>query len=386
MTMASQSKTADLVIIAPLGAPEKRPRLSKLVATLQERYGTKIAYWGWKRAPEESLGAGYSCVVEQRALLSRGGYRGVQTRMLYFVWVWQVFWAVLFRKPKNIYCLGLETALPTWLAQKIRLSMRYIFDDPDRLVMVWKLPKIADMVLRWCEKRVSSSSVSHIIPSQELYDFETPSIRLVRNMPNRNQIRDAKKKCFKKSAGKFVIYVNGELTERTNIPAVAQAARTLQESGNADIVFKVASLIRVDGWDGFEECENVEYLGFLPQTLALAHYKLSDVVLSMYDIDGTPSQRFAWPNKWGDAISMATPMVVTSGMVTARPLLETGAAFACPFGDGEALARLLLELRDNPERLEKARAACKRLQSEFIPYDEAMEPILRCLLDGDSVA
>ncbi len=375
--------SADIVFIAPLGAPERRVRLTKVIETLGDRHDVTLAYWGWRRSPDETLGDGFSNVTEHRVLLSGGGFRNFRARLMYILWAWRVFWAVLRRRPKKIYCLGLETALPVWLAKQFRSRIRYVFDDADRLVMVWKLPKVGDAVLRWCEKRTSRASISHVIPCRELYDFDTPNMRLVRNMPNLRQIQVASRESVTRRSGKLIVYVNGTLNETRNLSAIAESANLLRQSGDTDIIFTLATGKRIDGWDGHELADNVVNLGWLPQVRALAQYRVSDVVLTFCDTSAVPSYRFAWPNKWGDAISMATPIIVNPDMVTARSLLDEGVAIACPFGDGAALAALLIELRDDPERLNQARAAFQNVRSQFVPYDEAIEPVLSSLLhDG----
>jgi len=45
-----------------------------------------------------------------------GGYRNKKARLFYLWWMVCVFVFVLIRGPRHIYALGLETALPIWLA------------------------------------------------------------------------------------------------------------------------------------------------------------------------------------------------------------------------------------------------------------------------------
>ncbi len=379
MTIHKNNNELGIIIVAPLGAPERRVRLVKTFEILHDRYDVRIGFWGWKRTSDESLGADISYLIENRELLSGGGYRSSLTRLLYIVWMVKVFVALLKRAPRSVYCLGLETAFPAWLASRFRREIRYIFDDADRMVMLWSLPSVIERIIVFVERRVSRDSVAHIVPSRVRYDYSNSTMVEIFNMPNRDQIEKAKQLVELNCDDKFRVYVNGWLDETRGLRMIEEAAQLLERSGDSDILFNVAPARLTNDASRLFKMSNVNNLGRLIYVESLAQYPSNDVVLTFYD-PAVRVNRYALSNKWGDAISMCTPIIVNEGIVTAAPLLDVGAAIECPFGDGVALAQLLRDLRDDRSRLDKVRATICQLQREYTTFDEAMSKVLAVLL------
>lgn len=369
-----------ITLIAALGSPERRVRLFKSVNVFKNFADCDIEFWGWRRETDEVLGADWNLISSQRAILSGGGYRNASSKPLYILWALSVFFNVVFNGPKRIYCLGLETAAPVWFATRIRRKSKYVFDDADRLVMAWKLPKHIESVVRWIEKKASNASEAHIIPVKELYDYSTDKMCLVYNMPTTAQIIEAKSLPLPQKKDGLVVYVNGTLNPTRNMEAIEKCAKLLSQESNTKIFFKLATPKRIDGADQITTLYNVENLGWLPQDKALAHYRNSDVVLTLLDVNAVQSYRFAWPNKWGDAVSMGTPIIVNNDMITAQPFLESGMAINCKFGSAEALFEVLTDLSNNPNKLDSAKLAIQRASQLYPSFDIAVKPALERLI------
>ncbi len=369
-------------MIAPSGTPHRRVRLAKTMKLLADNYEQDIIYWGWRRQENEPLADGMDGVVKNRALISGGGYRSKKARLYYLWWMARVFFAVLFTGPRRVYALGLETALPVWLASRIRRRVKYVFDDADRLVLIWSLPAPVERVIKWFERKVSADAITHIIPSSARYDYQTDTMVEVFNMPDAAQIEGAlklaKTSAKRKTGQKLMVYVNGWLDPTRGLTLIDGAVSALAKRGRKDIAFKVAVGNLTAEPPAFFNHAFVTYLGSLTHLKSMAEYKSSDVVLTFYD-PAIRINQFAIPNKWGDAIAMETPVIVNDGVRTATPLTDIGAAFTTPFDDPEALADLLERLADNPKEIKAARKAVASLQSRYSYFNDAMAPALDAL-------
>lgn len=368
-----------VVLIAPLGEPGKRVRLAKTIRIIKDRYHYNISFWGWRRTPNESLGANLDGVIETRALLTGGGFRSVLTRFYYLIWMLRVFLALLWRAPPRIYCLGLETALPAWVASRLRPRIKYVFDDADRLVMLWALPKPVEKLIVALEKRVSRDAVIHIIPTLERYDYRTTKLYEIANMPDKNQVEEAKRFQKSKEDDRLHVYVNGWLDRTRGLDLIDQVAEILEQGNCKDIVFNVA-IGRVTGeLTKFLHHSNVNHLGSLTHTQSLAQYPANDVVVTFYD-PAIRINRYALPNKWGDAIAMNTPIVLNEEIRTAKPLITCGAALTVPFNDPATLAALLRDLCYDKKLLTAARVAITSISKNYKPFDEAIDPVMTTFL------
>ncbi|MBK8507137.1 MAG: hypothetical protein IPL51_00315 [Candidatus Competibacteraceae bacterium] len=380
MNRINSNNNKKVIIIAPLGEVERRVRLVKIIRIIKDYYHYNIVYWGWQRVPSEMLGANINGVVEVRALLTGGGFRNPLARFYYFSWMFRVFFALLWYAPHNVYCLGLETALPAWAASRLRSKIKYVFDDADRLVMLWPLPKLLKKLIVTLEKRVSRDSLAHIVPTLERYDYQTAKLHEIFNMPEQDQVKAAKRLAEPKQDSRLHVYANGWLDKSRGLVLIDDAAKLLEQENNHDIVFNVA-VGRITGTTiNFSGRGNINHLGTLTHVQSLAQYAANDVVVTFYD-PTIQINRYALPNKWGDAIAMGTPIVLNEGIKTGKLLVAKGAGFIVPFDDPAALVTLLKDLHRNKHRLTNARTAITNIASNYKSFDEAIKPIMKVFLD-----
>jgi len=369
-----ESRTPDLVVVAPLGAPGARPRLEKMIR-IAAAQGRRIEYWGWRRSADDDMGARLEGMVATRTLLGGGAHRGRWLRLLYPVWPLIVFWHVLRHGPRNVFALGLETALGVWAASLLR-RVRYIFDDADRLVMLINAPGPIDALLRWLERRVSARSAAHILPALERYEYRTPAMRLIPNTPDDDLLAAAEAVPVERPDARLVVYVNGWLVEDRGIGWIRAVAERLGPSRS--IRFILAG--RIDNQESERLCAlgTVDCLGKVSQPAAIAWYRAADLVATFYD-PAQPINRYAASNKWGDAVFTATGIIMNEEVVTGRPLVEAGAALALRYGDVDALEAALVSLAEDPARLDALKRAAAAQRASFPPYREAMEAALDTL-------
>lgn len=373
------NKRNTVVLIAPLGEPSKRVRLAKTIRLIGEDYNCDIAFWGWRRTAGEDLGKNMDGIIETRLLIKGGGFRNIFARLFYIAYIFSVFVTVLRHAPRRVYCLGLETALPVWFASLFRPRIRYVFDDPDRLILLWPLPKLVERMLIYLETKVSMASVAHILPTKKRYDYNNKKQVEISNMPDLRQVSEALKKAPIREKGKLLVYVNGWLDISRGLNLLDCVAETLDLEGNSDIVFNVAAGRITGDASRFLKRSCVRYLGSLSQIDSLAQYPVNDVVVTFYD-PSVRINRYALPNKWGDAMAMGTPVICNTGILTAEPLLASGAAFGVSFENADDLVNLLKDLSLNYNRLEEAKISITVLGRQQTYFEKSMTPVLSAFL------
>lgn len=375
-----------VVLIAPHGEPGKRVRLAKMISVIKKRYNYDIAYWGWRRTLNDKVGADLDGIDESRTLLAGGGFRSILARFYYLAWMFQVFIAVLWHAPQRVYCLGLETALPVWIASCLRQKISYIFDDADRLVLLWNLPKPIEKFITALERRVSRDAVTHIVPTLERYDYRTTKLYEIANLPEKCQVEEACHSAKTKQDDRLHVYVNGWLNKSRGLEVIDHTAEILERENCNDIVFNVAiNAGRTTGvLSNFLKRCNVNHLGYLSHTESLAQYPANDVVVTFYD-PAIRINRYALPNKWGDAIAMCTPIILNEGIETAAPLITAGMALTVPFDDPNAFVALLRELHNDNSRLVISRKAIDKVKDNYKSFDEAIIPVLTAFLEGSEL-
>jgi hypothetical protein len=379
VTEARNTIRNEVVVIAPLGEPDRRVRLAKTIGLMSGAWGQDVRYWGWRRTEDEKLGAALPGVVETRALLSGGGYRSSRARLYYIGWIIKVFFALLWHAPRRVHCLGLETALPAWAASRIRRRIRYVFDDADRLVLLWPLPRLVERLLVFLERRTSRAAVAHIVPTFERYDYRTDKMVEIANLPDERQVDEARQRAGAKPDSRLHVYVNGWIDVTRGLGLLDAAAEMLDKARNESVVFNVAVSRLTSEASRFMARSNVNDLGTLTHIDSLAQYPANDVVVTFYD-PAIRINRYALPNKWGDAIAMGTPIVLNGEIVTARPLIEAGAALPVAFDRPDELAALLTELAADRLKLAAAKLAIEQAAEKYEFFNEAIEPVLTSLL------
>jgi glycosyltransferase involved in cell wall biosynthesis len=92
------------------------------------------------------------------------------------------------------------------------------------------------------------------------------------------------------------------------------------------------------------------YLGFLPHQQVLELMRQCHIVLAFYD-PGKEINRYASPNKVGDALAVGRPLLMNSEVALSAELTRTGCVFASPYHDLDAMAETLRKLIADPRLL-----------------------------------
>jgi glycosyltransferase involved in cell wall biosynthesis len=363
-----RNQTKDLVLVAPLGNPTRRPRLHKFIEILNDDGG--VEFWGWARSKVDRVSG--QTTVNQRNILYGGGFRNRFVYALYPVWVVMVFLNLIIFRPKKVIAMGLETSSACYLASFF-FSFDYIYDDPDRFVLVVGMPKSVKRALTLFEAAISKKSRFHIIPSTSRYDYKSEKFLVLQNTPTRAQYEYVLGQERAKPSG-FVVYVNGLLTKSRGLSSIARAASQLCNS-NPEINFIVASKGHDLSAEQFFSLSNVNYLGELSPNEALSYYPISDVVLTLYD-PCIEINRYAMPNKWGDALCFGTKIIVNKHTFTAKSIVELGLAEEVTYGDCDELVMLLTRLAEHAAS--KPRHSDHQIEwpPDFVFFDDASKTFL----------
>lgn len=363
-----RSEKKKVVLVAPLGNPNRRPRLHKYISILRG-FG-EVEYWGWARAEADRVADKTS--ILQRNILFGGGFRNRFVYALYPLWTLMVFLNLIIFRPKKVIAMGLETASACYLASFI-FDIDYIYDDPDRFVLIINMPSLIKRFLTEFEKLISRTSAMHIIPSVSRYDYQSHKFFVLQNTPTRAQYEYALARKPNRPDG-FVVYVNGLLTESRGLRFITEAAIELSAT-NASVIFIVASKGHDVTARRFFSLPNVTYLGELSPNDALSYYAVSDVVLTFYD-PCVDINRYAMPNKWGDALCFGTKIIVNQECLTAKWLIEVGSAEAVRFGDSRELVLKLRELAEYSKSNSSWRDHNNKTAGEFAFFDDASRDAL----------
>lgn len=362
--------TRTLIIIAAGGSPEKRPRLEKTIR-LAASQGWLVEFWGWARNPDETCGANLPGVSVSRTLLRGGGYHGSAARLRYPLWVLAVLTAMIRHRPRAVWALGLESALPVWLTRFT--GVRYVFDDADRLVLLFRLPALVTRLLAGLERRVSRDASTHVIPGVGRYDYRSSSMAVISNVPDSSQLQRAFAMPVQRPDAALVVYVNGWLTPTRGLDFIMNIMKEF--AADPTIIFIVAAKLDSSRAEDLRHAPNALFLGSLDQVTALAWYRVSDLVITFYD-PAIAINRFAEPNKWGDAAKMGTAVLVNSEVETAKPWITCGAAFAVQWNDVPAACALLQALAKDRPRVETAIKATLLMGRSLEDFDTAAAPLL----------
>lgn len=364
----------EFYFIAPLPAFRKRTRLAKMVPIFLER-GYSVILLGWEREKQELKKLKWSdSRVKEVAILKGGGYVSRKARLMYPVWIINVFFRVLFLgRRKNLFCLGWETAFPALMASFFTGS-KVIFDDADRFSMILGLPNAANRILEYLEQWASREAFVHLIPGWTRYEWRNSKMAVLRNSPNLSDFDEARAASLAKDDAVFNVYINGWVGHTRGAPVFLKALNLICEVDDR-IVFHIAG--RVDSLEGrlLASHPRSVFYGEVSQAKALEIYAISDVVLTYYD-PSVAINRHAESNKWGDCVFFGTPFVVNSEVATAEKFVAAGAAWALRYSDAAALASLLLSLSEDREAVKSASISISQYLEEYPTFDTQVNRII----------
>jgi glycosyltransferase involved in cell wall biosynthesis len=370
---AHRRSSRRIIVIA---GDSRSHRQDKIEEVLTSR-GLDGEFWVWDRlaplpAPEELR-------MPRRALL---GIQAVGTRLAlaYAAWMAAVFWATLrSRTCGPFYCIGFIAAFPVAVASLLRRRV-FVFDNNDNFSLSHRWPRVVGMLLHRLEEFTAGRAVLHVVPGSERWPRKDPNLRIIRNAPTQTAIATAKRLAASRGYSRpdvLTVYVNGWLPSTRGVPTFLRAMQILAKT---PIQMIVAGRVGCPEGEELIRLPNVEFLGDIPQTEALALYYRSHIALTYYDPD-IAINRLAESNKWADCVLTGVPFVVNSEVETTGPFIAAGCALQLPYSDATGLAQLLEDLNREQSMLQKI--ASRLPLVHLTPWDEAMADVVDELFQRD---
>lgn len=330
-----------IYVIAPVSALSKRLRLYKLASYINETYPScVIKHIGWERAVGESSENRLEHVhIEKDIILRGGGYGSRVVKPMYVLWMLRVFIkALTIPKHSKVWALGFESAFPLLLVGKFKKFEIY-FDDADRFSLLFDFYKPIKTIIQQLEILTSRNVYKHLVPSLSRYEFTSPNLTVLRNIPSKKELSIAKKIYEKKTwpTSKVVIYVNGWLGATRGL---ATALKLSEAFDREELIIILAGRIGSDEAELLRKRSNVLYLGNVNNAEALAPYYASDFVFTYYD-PSIEINQLAESNKWGDAKCTGCRVIINKEVNT----FEAGPNdIVCPYSDTDQLISVIRSL------------------------------------------
>lgn len=337
-------------VIAPVPNLGALVRTTKLLSVLQG-VGLNVHHLSWQRSAGEQPN---NAPVETTCVYQGGGYKNRLLVLRYPVYM-AALKKHLDRLPdgSSIYGLSLWSAAPVAkLAHKKGLNL--LFDNNDNLSMAYPWPGPIKKIVAGMEFQTARSASIHVVPSKARWPHPDANLRIIPNVPLSSDVETAKRLAEESRYTRnrdFTLYVNGWLTPTRGLRQLSEALDSYQ--GEPFRVLVAGRIDEVPEAKWFLQHPFVEFLGQVSPAESLARYWDAHACFTFYD-PAIPINRLAESNKWGDCVLTRCAILVNDEVQTARAFVDKGGAHSVPYNDAKALACLLAELADDPQKAVRA--------------------------------
>lgn len=194
----------------------------------------------------------------------------------------------------------------------------------------------------------------------------------VPNTPSLQLLKSAENFKLSKKDDQFVVYINGLLTEARGTEFIKQI---ILNTKDPSIKYFIASKGFNNSGAELFVLPNVVYLGELTQEKALAYYNIADLLITFY-APNIEINRYAAPNKWGDAFYYKVPIMCNSEVITVSDLAVAGCAKVIDYGDVKSALSVLYELANTGTTDLKKSFENPSLQQKYQLFENALEPTI----------
>lgn len=355
-----------------IGAHEGRGSVhtDKLLPSLR-RLGHGVTYVGWDRL---------------RALPRRWEDDGIAFRMIFRGWgyvnrrllVGLPLWVVrstvflLRRRADVVVALDLDTGLPAALSSMV--SRRpFVYNIRDNFALRASVPRRLRGVIAALDRWVIRRAVRVIVPDESrIVGIDEEARR--KFVVIHNCALEVTPPAAAEGERPFTVYAMGYLRQSRGIGLLLDAAARLP-----GIRVLLAGRVPEPSLEArIRATPFADYRGHLPVREALELCFASDVVFAFYAPD-SEINRLAISNKWSDAMMAGRPVLVNSEVLKSPWIEREGIGYACPYGDVDALERVLRSIRDDPDGARERGARARRLFEQGFSWS-AMETRLGALM------
>ncbi len=296
----------------------------------------------------------------------RGGYGSFST----FLYALPLFWLRIFLETMLsarhvVHCHDLDTLPPGWLAARIS-NKKVVFDAHEMYAEM-----IKDDVPGWIYNL-----------AQRVEDFLVPRVDLLVT------VNDPFKKRYTKKGALRAVTIMGCDTlqpppkwdndmEGLDRPillyiGVLEPTRMILEAIETVTGSKIGSMV-IGGFGSLEnevkrmasEHSNIRFIGRVDPEKIRGYDAQADILMAIYDPSNL-NNRFSVPNKLFEAMSVSKPIIVAEGTFTSSVVQEEDCGFVIPYGDENALANVLREMKvDDAKSILKGRRGYEAYQKKY---------------------
>ena len=349
--MALESRKGKKVAVVRGGDWDSTQAAPRTVSLLMERgYSVTVLCWGVSgRGPSREQCGGFEIIRYCR----RVGRAGIRFFLLWpFWWMWLIrrFLAGRFQA---VHVMNLECVIPAVVSKSL-CGHKIIYDIRD----AWGMMAEPWPVLAFCFTRLDRLMAAHVdglLLSQGMLDRMAKffgrrvsrriSVVQVLNVPQRDLAGEYRSI----QTGGIRLNFSGHINYVRNAAAILELARR-----RTRVQVDVVGHVRDEGLrKQFEQLPNCRLYGRLPFEQAISLMDQCNLVAVMYDV-ATEVAVVSSANKMFETMMMSRPYIGSKGCFPGIVALQTGAGWALPYGDPEALIDLVDLLAEDPCLLERA--------------------------------
>lgn len=331
--------------VAVLRTNPKDSSLARLLTVLVQEYRTLALVW--------DRTADYHCPVESgdlevRASRRRGEYYRLSTVLTVAGLQPWFLWQVLRARPRTVHAMDLDTGLVGLVAARV-LGVPFVYQclDPYAASLPQGWPGlIARVVGRVEDAVVSRADLFVVTDLKRMPQHEGAAPRRVVELPN-IPMRVLEPRPPSDGDSLVVGYV-GSLVPHRSLDLVVDVVGSLAEQG-VRLVLGGFGPLEDDLRRRAAGLPNVSFLGWVPDDEIMQVMGSFDVFVQIED-PSHPAYRWVSPNKVFESMALGRPIVVAEGTLAAERVAGSGHGVTVRFGDAEDLRRVLLGLREDPER------------------------------------
>lgn len=310
-------------------------------------------------------------------------YFSKPSRLLgYVLWQFFVIGVILTTLPKVVHSMDTHSCLGVFALKPI-LRYKVVLDFRDALGLVlscfrFPLPQTAKLY-----ERVYARFSDYLMGSQgnneRMHDYLGPWALNGREIAN---VLCVPHFTFpveptEYPTGKFIINISGHISARRGAFLALEAF-----GGHEDVVLEfIGDIPKQKGiLEAIGRCTNAVYVGKLSHEEYVNRLQRASLVWLYYDIS-IDSVAIASSCKMFEAMAVGRPYLTSTGSWMGAVAERHGLGFTLPYGDKEAVRRLVDELIMNPQRVREAGRHGRETYLRCFTWDTARQPILRIYAD-----
>ena len=294
---------------------------------------------------------------------------------LSFLWAWLCWWIWVIRKIRSkqynlIQASNLESIFPCVLIKPFR-NFKLVFDvrDPwgmnssDAKSLLMRSFKFLES---WAAARVDGIVLSQGILGKTGEYFgpkvckQVPAVQVL-NVPG----QDVTGQYFSADTREIRLNFSGHISYIRNAQAIIELAAKMPEV-KIDVVGEIRDIkLRA----ALESLPNIKLYGPVPFDEAMLLLKQANLVSVMYDTN-TDVAIVSSANKMFEAMMMSRPYVASANGFPGIIAERYGAGWAIPYGNSQALIKLVSDLLAHPEKIEQAAKNGRQTYENYFTWDK----------------